>query len=454
MTQKLTPPSRLPLPRACRRPAIRGRGGRKVQVPGHLDQRAGDVRVADVVLALVGVDVPVVPPAERRESLVRIAMSAFDRYIADVDLVGHRCLPPGRHDGAASIPASSHAWSIVLHLSETRHEREHRSTPFRESLLACCWLPFWRSRPLWSAWPRTPQDPTPPGSPRRSRSATSWCRWSSGPARGYARTWTRTTSGSWWTASRSRSRASSGGPRRRRASSSSRTSPAAWRGTSLRGEPRGRASSSWTRPCTGDEFAIATFASGARPGRGAVHLRDLGRCARRWRAGRPGARPPSTTPWPAVPDISLEGHNPKRFAILITDGVDNASQLTPEQAREIVRQAQLPVYVIGLGLRQPLRALRPGEEDLPLRRRAEPAGRDDRGPLLLRSRTGGPAGGADRHPRRSAAPVRARLRDRRGPVPPARRQGGGRKRATAPSCSVAVTRDRRRPSQPRAADQQ
>jgi Ca-activated chloride channel family protein len=49
-----------------------------------------------------------------------------------------------------------------------------------------------------------------------------------------------------------------------------------------------------------------------------------------------------------MPEVSATGHNPKRFAILITDGVDNASQITPEKAREIVRQAQLPVYVIGL----------------------------------------------------------------------------------------------------------
>jgi Ca-activated chloride channel family protein len=49
-----------------------------------------------------------------------------------------------------------------------------------------------------------------------------------------------------------------------------------------------------------------------------------------------------------VPKISLEGRNPKRFAILVTDGVDNASRVTPEQAREIVREAQLPVYVLGL----------------------------------------------------------------------------------------------------------
>ncbi|HEX4959829.1 MAG TPA: VWA domain-containing protein [Thermoanaerobaculia bacterium] len=49
-----------------------------------------------------------------------------------------------------------------------------------------------------------------------------------------------------------------------------------------------------------------------------------------------------------MPQISLEGHNPKRFAVLVTDGVDNASKLTPEQARAVVQEAQLPTYVLGL----------------------------------------------------------------------------------------------------------
>jgi len=49
-----------------------------------------------------------------------------------------------------------------------------------------------------------------------------------------------------------------------------------------------------------------------------------------------------------MPDLSLDSQNPKRFAILITDGVDNASTIPPERAREIVRTAQLPTYVLGL----------------------------------------------------------------------------------------------------------
>ncbi len=48
-----------------------------------------------------------------------------------------------------------------------------------------------------------------------------------------------------------------------------------------------------------------------------------------------------------MPEVSGSGHNPKRFALLITDGVDNASSIPPEKARELVRSAQVPVYVLG-----------------------------------------------------------------------------------------------------------
>jgi Ca-activated chloride channel family protein len=54
-----------------------------------------------------------------------------------------------------------------------------------------------------------------------------------------------------------------------------------------------------------------------------------------------------------IPDLSQTGHNPKRFAILITDGIDNASSLQPARARELVRAEQVPVYVIGLSSGDP-----------------------------------------------------------------------------------------------------
>jgi Ca-activated chloride channel family protein len=97
----------------------------------------------------------------------------------------------------------------------------------------------------------------------------------------------------------------------------------------------------------GDEFAIASFASGDTqidvPF--TADLAAVREAVGGWKAYGTTALHDAVS---VMPDLSAEGHNPKRFAILITDGVDNASQIPPEKAREIVRQAQLPVYVIGL----------------------------------------------------------------------------------------------------------
>jgi VWFA-related protein len=49
-----------------------------------------------------------------------------------------------------------------------------------------------------------------------------------------------------------------------------------------------------------------------------------------------------------LPEISSDSRNTKRAAILVTDGVDNASRMNPAEARELVRRAELPVYVLGL----------------------------------------------------------------------------------------------------------
>jgi Ca-activated chloride channel family protein len=111
----------------------------------------------------------------------------------------------------------------------------------------------------------------------------------------------------------------------------------------------------------GDEFAIATFASDA----GQVEvpytseMSVLRESVANWKAWGTTAIHDAVA-W--VPNISAEGRNPKRFAVLITDGIDNASKFTPEQAREIVRQAQLPVYVIGLGTGNPYELSETGEK--------------------------------------------------------------------------------------------
>jgi VWFA-related protein len=97
----------------------------------------------------------------------------------------------------------------------------------------------------------------------------------------------------------------------------------------------------------GDEFAIATFAGGSFS-IDVPFTTDLATL----RAAVDGFQAYGTTAlhdavaW--VPEISTTGKNPKRFAILITDGVDNASSISPNEAREIVRRAELPLYVLGL----------------------------------------------------------------------------------------------------------
>lgn len=102
----------------------------------------------------------------------------------------------------------------------------------------------------------------------------------------------------------------------------------------------------------GDEFSIATFAGGIFDvevpfTRSQQALREA---SDQWRAYGTTALHDAVA---RIPQISLEGRNPKRFALLITDGVDNASKLTPEAARAVVQQAQLPTYVLGLGAGNP-----------------------------------------------------------------------------------------------------
>jgi Ca-activated chloride channel homolog len=101
------------------------------------------------------------------------------------------------------------------------------------------------------------------------------------------------------------------------------------------------------RAVAGDEFAVATFAGG-RQQIDVPFTQDRTAVQAALQTWRPWG---TTTLHDAVawlPEMSLTGHNPKRFAVLITDGVDNASNLTPVEARQLVRTAQVPVYVLGL----------------------------------------------------------------------------------------------------------
>ncbi len=97
----------------------------------------------------------------------------------------------------------------------------------------------------------------------------------------------------------------------------------------------------------GDEIALASFAGG----RVAVEVPFT---------GNPDPLREATALWEGygttalhdavslLPEISAEGKQGKRVAVLVTDGQDNASGIAPAKALELVRRARLPVYVVGL----------------------------------------------------------------------------------------------------------
>ncbi len=98
---------------------------------------------------------------------------------------------------------------------------------------------------------------------------------------------------------------------------------------------------------TGDEFAIATFSDGGQQ-IDIPFTDNVGALREAVETWRPWGKTALHDAVAHMPEISGSGHNPKRFALLITDGVDNASSISPDQARELVRSAQVPVYVLGL----------------------------------------------------------------------------------------------------------
>ena len=49
-----------------------------------------------------------------------------------------------------------------------------------------------------------------------------------------------------------------------------------------------------------------------------------------------------------VPDVVAEARHPRRAVILLTDGVDNASEMTQGEATDLVRRLRTPIYVLGV----------------------------------------------------------------------------------------------------------
>lgn len=114
----------------------------------------------------------------------------------------------------------------------------------------------------------------------------------------------------------------------------------------------------------GDEMAVATFAGGMVQVEVPFtsNLEALEEAVGTWHGWGTTSLHDAVA---FVPDITEAGRHRKRGVILVTDGVDNASVLEPVEARLIVREARLPVYVLGFTTWDP-RRLPPaggGEED-------------------------------------------------------------------------------------------
>jgi len=97
----------------------------------------------------------------------------------------------------------------------------------------------------------------------------------------------------------------------------------------------------------GDEFAVASFSNAGLfidvPFPGSLQaIRDS---TSAWDAyGRTALH--DAVGW--LPDIVAARSSPRRAVVLITDGVDNASKLGATESRDQMRQAQVPVHVVGL----------------------------------------------------------------------------------------------------------
>jgi len=111
----------------------------------------------------------------------------------------------------------------------------------------------------------------------------------------------------------------------------------------------------------GDEFALATFA-GEDTNIDVPFTEDLEALRESVASWEGYGKTALHDAVALLPRISGDSRNVKRATVLITDGVDNASTISAAEARDIVRQAQLPVYVFGLESGNPYAVEKPGEE--------------------------------------------------------------------------------------------
>lgn len=97
----------------------------------------------------------------------------------------------------------------------------------------------------------------------------------------------------------------------------------------------------------GDDFALFAFAEDE-----VTLLADFSRDTSRLLSALDGLEAGGRTALfdavAATPSKMLAGKNGKRAIILFTDGVDNASKISPSEMAEILQQVSIPVYAVGM----------------------------------------------------------------------------------------------------------
>ena len=114
----------------------------------------------------------------------------------------------------------------------------------------------------------------------------------------------------------------------------------------------------------GDEFALATFA-GENTNIDVPFTEELPPLRESVASWAGYGRTALHDAVALLPRISGDSRNVKRAAVLITDGVDNASTINAAAARELVRRAHLPVYVFGLASGDPYAVSKASKEIYP-----------------------------------------------------------------------------------------
>lgn len=97
----------------------------------------------------------------------------------------------------------------------------------------------------------------------------------------------------------------------------------------------------------GDRFAMITFA-GRRVTTSVPLTDDVGRMREAAREWRPYGITALHDAVAVLPELVVDRPSSRRAVLLVSDGLDNASDVSPGLARDRIRTSEIPVYVLGL----------------------------------------------------------------------------------------------------------